>query len=273
MEQGTRNMAKAAVKTEVATTEQNLPAAQNGEYSDEMLAMMQEDEGKGVSFKAEDQLIPMIYILQSNSPVVDKRGDAYIEGAEAGHFWLRNSLNPIADGEAGIEVIPVEMVHTWVEWLPQRQGFVMRHLKPPADMASKTVRGDDGRERQVLMRENGNVIQETREFYLLCNGQPFVLPCTGTKHTFARSWQTLFHQFKHPKTGNVLPAYSRKYLLRTVPQSNAVGKWFGLKFEDLGNVSVEEYKAARMFYNAVMEGSKVAEAPISGAEGKEDIPF
>jgi hypothetical protein len=111
----------------------------------------------------------------------------------------------------------------------------------------------------------------------MCEGQPFDLPCTGTKHTFARQWQTFFHQFRHPKTGNELPAFSHKYRLTTVPMSNAVGKWFGLKFQDLGLVDFDkEYKPAKAFYDSIKRGEKGAEAPISGVAGgtkEDDIPF
>jgi hypothetical protein len=239
-----------------------------------MADMYEQDSGKGVSFKQEDQLIPLIYILQSNSPVCEKRGDSYIEGAEPGHFWLRNSLDPIADGEHGIDVTPIVMKRTWIEWLPNRQGFVGRHDAPPSDMVERMVRGDDGKEKQVLVREeSGNIIQDTREFYLLVGRQGFVLPCSGTKHSFARQWQTMFHQFRHPKTNDVLPAFARKYRLTTVPQSNALGKWFGIKFQDLGWNSKEEYVVARNFFDSVESGEKKAEAPLATHENKEDIPF
>jgi hypothetical protein len=243
----------------------------------DMLDTLDADSGMGVSFKQEDQLLPLIYILQSNSPAVDKRGEAYIEGAEAGHFWMRNSITPIADGEEGIDVIPCEMVRSWIEWLPNRQGFVARHDAPPADTMEKMVKDDSGREKAVLVRQNGNIIQDTREFFLLCNGRPFVLPCTGTKHTFARQWQTMFHQFTNPKTGSILPAFAHKYKLTTVPMSNAIGKWFGIKFQDLGLIDfATEYEPAKAFYKAVKAGEKRAEAPISGmasTEDKDDIPF
>src|SRR5215472_9731621 len=126
----------------------------------ELLDVTEQDAGLGVSFKQEDQLLPLIYVLQSNSPAVEKRGEAYIQGAEPGHFWMRNSLTPVRDGVAGIEVIPCEMQRTWIEWLPNRQGFVARHAEAPADMETRMVRGDDGRERPQLIRKgNGNVIQ------------------------------------------------------------------------------------------------------------------
>jgi len=251
---------------------------QLSDVSQEMLDAMEQDAGQGVSYKQEDQLLPLIYVLQSNSPVTDKRSDSYVGGAEPGHFWLRNSINPIKDGVLGIDVIPCEMIRTWIEWQPNRQGFVARHEEPPADMESRVQRDESGREKTVLVRRgNGNLIQDTREFFLLCDGQPYDLPCTGTKHTFARHWQTFFHQFRHPKTGIELPAFSRKYRITTVPMSNAIGKWFGLKFQDLGMVDYErEYKPAKLFYDAIKRGEKKAEAPMAGVAGgtkEDDIPF
>jgi hypothetical protein len=244
---------------------------------DDLLEVTSQDAGMGVSFKQEDQLLPLIYVLQTGSPIVDKRGDTYVEGAEPGHFWLRNAIDPIKDGEEGILVIPCEMQRTWIEWLPNRQGFVARHGNPPSDMVTEMVRGDDGREKSVLVRrESGNIIQDTREFFLLVNGGPYVLPCTGTKHTFARQWNTFYMQFKHPKTGEVMPAFSRKYRLTTVPASNAIGKWFGIKFQDEGYVTRAEYDAGKALCLAVRKGDKKPEAPDSKHEetgGESEIPF
>ena len=271
------NLKPAIPRTEPGTALQEVSAAQRMAVPDDLLGATKQDAGEGVSFKQEDQLLPLIYVLQTNSPVVEERGESYIEGAKAGHFWLRNSLTPIRSGIEGIIAIPCEMTRTYIEWLPNRQGFVARHDDAPADMVQRTQRDDNGREKQVLVRTgNGNIIQDTREFYIVVEGQPFVLPCTGTKHTFARQWQTMFHQFRHPETHGVMPSFSRKYKLTTIPASNAIGKWFGLKFEDLGFVSKPEYDAARAFHFAVKRGEKKPEAPIQGEGGntqEQDIPF
>ena len=268
-----------SVKREApGTALQTVDPAHRDVVPDDLLGATETDAGMGVSFKQEDQLLPLIYILQSNSPVVDKRDPSHVEGAEAGHFWLRNSLIPIRDGVIGIDVIPCEMQRTWIEWLPNRQGFVARHEEAPVDMEERIQRDSEtGREKVILVRKgNGNIIQDTREFFIVCDGQPFDLPCTGTKHTFARQWQTMFHQFRHPKTGGVMPAFSRKYKLTTVPMSNAIGKWFGLKFQDLGFVSKAEYDSARSLHMAVKRGEKRGEAPMANVAGgtkEDDIPF
>lgn len=244
---------------------------------EDLLDVIDQDDEKGVSFKAEDQLLPLIYVLQSNSPACGKRTESYIEGAEPGHFWFRNALVPIVNGEIGFDAIPCKMIHTWIEWRPNRGGFAGRHDAEPSDCQDQMVRGDDGKERKIRVRKsNGNTVVETREFYLMVNGRPYVLPCAGTKHTFARQWQTMFHQFINPKTGKVMAAYARKYHLSTIPASNTSGDWFALKFEDLGFVPLAQYNQAKTFYEQVERGEKRAEAPIEGAEGgvqSGDIPF
>jgi hypothetical protein len=248
-----------------------------GQLPVELMEVTEKDAGMGVSFKAEDQLLPLIYILQSGSPAVDKRGDNYVDGAEPGDFWLRNAIEPVKNGEQGIIVIPCEMQRAWIEWLPNRQGFVARHDAPPIGMKTSVIRDDNGREKQVLITDGGNIIQDTREFFLLVDGQPYVFPCTGTKHTFARQWNTYFKQFLHPKTGDVMPSFSRKYLLTTIPASNAIGKWFGVKFQDEGYVTKPEYDRAKTLCMEVRAGKKRAEAPDARHEetgaSESEIPF
>jgi len=220
----------------------------------ELLDEMAADAGRGVSTKTEDQLIPLIYILQTNSPICDKRGPDYHDGAEPGYFYLRGAIDPIREGDIGIVAIPCEMQRVWLEFLPGRQGLVDRHAQKPADVKT-TVQEEGGRRKQILVRANGNTIQDTREFAVLVDGRPYILPCWGTRHTFAREWQSWFQQFKHPQTGKVMASFSRKYCLTTVPESNALGRWWGLKFTDLGWVSKDEYDAARALNAIVGSGA------------------
>ena len=77
-------------------TKSALPAA--------LAAMMEKDAGKGVSTAQEDNLVPLIYVLQTNSPQVNKRDERYIEGAEPGDLWLRNAPQPIVKGAEGVAI-------------------------------------------------------------------------------------------------------------------------------------------------------------------------
>jgi hypothetical protein len=228
----------------------------------ELLDLAAQHAGEGVSNRAEDNLLPLIYIEQTGSPHVDKRSPDYIDGDEPGHFRLSNALDPIRNGVEGIEVIPCAMKRVWIEWLPNRQGFVAEHAEMPADAVTKIIDGDGG-PRETPVRANGNVLQDTRQFYVLVDGAPYVLPCKGTGHTFARRWNSHFLQLRHPKTGDVLPSYIHKYKLTSVPERNAKGSWFGLKFTDLGPVTLAEFMAGKQLHQAVKHRTARAAAPIT----------
>jgi hypothetical protein len=145
---------------------QNLTTAPNSALPDKLLNSTALDAGLGVSSTPDDQLLPLIYVLQTNSPGCDKRAPEYIDGAEPGHFLLRNAAQPIRAGETGIEVIPCDMARMWIEWRANRQGFVASHREPPDDLEI-TIDGASQRQRQV--RPNGNVVEETRQFFVLAD--------------------------------------------------------------------------------------------------------
>jgi hypothetical protein len=224
--------------------------------SDEMLALTAEDAGFGVSTDPADLILPLITVLQNNSPICDMRSADYIDGAVAGAFWFRGDRIEIRDGVIGFDCVPVKMVPGWLEWGPSRgDGLRGRHLKQPEDVETR-ISQEDGRSKQQLVRRGtGNVLQEVREFFVMVDGKPYVLSFHGSGHTVARKWQTYFNQFRHPKTGGIMPSYSRRYHLVTVTQNNKLGRWFNVKFEDRGDVTMPEYLAARELHAIVKRGA------------------
>jgi hypothetical protein len=66
------------------------PSGSGASLPDNYLDITAAMAGRGVSFKPEDQLIPLITVLQANSPQCNARLPKYVDGAEAGRFWLRN---------------------------------------------------------------------------------------------------------------------------------------------------------------------------------------
>jgi len=208
------------------------------------------DCGRGVSTSPDDASTPLITPLQNGSPECDRRGPDFIANAEPGKFRLHGTVNPIRDE---IIVIPCAMRQVWMEWFKDRGGYADKHLEEPDDL--QTMPSQDGK-RSIQVRPNGNVVEFTREFFVLCDNQPYLLPCKSTAHQFAREWQGWFRQWRHPRTNAVLPSFSRKYKLVTVPKSNALGKWYGLKFIDLGWVDAAEYANARAFNEFIEQGQQ-----------------
>jgi hypothetical protein len=230
--------------------------------SDEVLALAEKDPGGGaVSLLVEDRLTPLGYTIQSNSPVCNPRDPAYQVGAEAGRFWLRGDRDPFRDT---IDVIACGLEDTWVRWMAGRQGFVAKY---PATGLPAELKAQVPEKAIKVILDNGDELQRSYEVYLLVDGQPpwqpFVLPCSGTKRTFVRMWNSYFTQFTHPKApGRVLPSYTRKYRLRNIARTNAKGSWFIPAQTDLGPVTVPEYQTAKAFADLIKQGSVRIETPI-----------
>jgi hypothetical protein len=112
-----------------------LPGAPTPSVPDELLDVTAQDAGLGVSRDPADLILPLITVLQQNSPQCEKRDPAYINGAEPSCFWFRNDLIPIRDGVAGFICIPCDMDTVWLEWGPTRgSGLLGRHLEQPTDV-------------------------------------------------------------------------------------------------------------------------------------------
>ena len=223
------------------------------------------DAGLGVSFDPGDQLSKLLYVLQTGSPQVASRSESHVDDAEPSDLYLWGTSR-IWKGATGIS--PVQhcgQMHSWIEWLPQRQGFVARHSQRPSDTESQIIK-DEGYERSSLVRRsNGNIVQETREIYLLLEGAvPVMMPCASSFHRFAREWNTHLSQCTNPKTGAVLPSFVHRFRLYTTPTSDRRGhNWFIPAFEPLGFVSDAEYQAARAIAKLVEHGRQRVEMPVN----------
>jgi hypothetical protein len=219
----------------------------------DLLAATAQAPGLGVSDDPQDQIIPLITVLQTNSPQCDERGSDYVADAKPGRFWFRNDLVPIREA---FDCIPCDMLTVWIEWGPTRgTGLIARHGQQPDDVETRAPQEGEGGKSKLVRRGTGNMIQQSREFFVLVDGKPYVLPFHGTGHTTARQWQTHFHQLRHPTTGAILPAFAHRYHLATVTKQNRFGRWFAVKFTDLGTVSLAEFSAAKELHAIVARGA------------------
>ena len=251
-----RRTAKAEAKKEVATTQQGLPPA--------LASKMAEHAGKGVSGAAEDNLIPLIYILQALSPQVNKKNPAYIDGAEPSSIWLRNAPTPIIDGEVGVLFQPCHFTKGYVEWVPRDSGggFVARHAALPVE--AKATKDSKNPNKVTYKMPNGNEVVETRYHagHVLTDAGPlpYIIPMTGSGHTVSKSWMSVMNSHTLPD-GNVMPSWSRAYRLRTKERTNTVGQsWFSWDISDEGFVSEEDFDRGTRLNKACESGEKRAAA-------------
>jgi hypothetical protein len=223
--------------------------------------------GKGVSKDAADNLVPLIYVLQEQSPQVQSRDPRYLDGAVAGNFWLRGMDPPLLDGEHdGMLVQSCYFNKCVIEWQPNRGGFVARHPEMPEDARQVEDPQDPNIKRWV--NEAGNYLVETREHVVrvhLPDGRrvPFVLPFSSTGHTVSRGW--MFDMNQKQIDGQTVDSFCLLYRLRTKYSTNKKGSWFKVTvdFEDWVQ-EVADIDAGETIYNAFASGEKQVDTTAYG---------
>lgn len=233
----------------------------------DLAKQMAADSGKGVSTDQADNLVPLVYVLQTGSPQVNKRDDKYVDGAEAGMIWLKNAPVELISGEEGGLFQPCAFWKDWVEWKPQRVGYAGRHDidKRPADVEERPDPQDPTR--TILVRKsNGNIIQETRYhagiWHIGDHRLGYVIPMTGSQHTDSKEWMALQNRTMLPNSSTKAPSFATLWRLQTKPKNNAKGDWFGWKASfDSFIQKVPEYEAGRALHEAFQSGAKAAEVP------------
>jgi hypothetical protein len=255
-------------KTAMANVQETLPPA--------LAAKM--GSGRGTSTAQEDNLVPLIYVLQTNSPQVNKRDDRYVDGAEPGDIWLRNY--GIVKGEAGLLFQPCYFEKDFVEWILRSSGggFVGRHKEMPAE--AKKAKDPQNPERAIFILPNGNEIKETRNhagFVISEDGRqplPYLIPLTSSGHTVSREWMGLMNRQVIPGTSTKPDSWSVYYRLRTKPRHNAKGDWFVLIAENAGPNGApmwvkteEDLDRGAAFFQAFATGAKQAMTPEESVDG------
>jgi len=219
--------------TTVTTTKPQLPAVPTAQEQ-ALLDKMRGDAGKGVSTRAQDNIVPRLTVLQALSPQVLLKNAAYIEGATAGDFYAPSLPEPVIDGEAGLYFQPSLMYMEWVEWVPRDQGggFADRHKATRDDLPppGATPKPREGRRPQAY-RMGKNDLQLTRyvpgHVWEDGTATPLVINFSGTGHTVARSWNTAM---KRMVNGIIPAAFSGLYRLTTRIKKNNFGEWYQIEF-------------------------------------------
>jgi len=249
----------------------------NEQQKKELIQVQQNAMPQGLSFSAleadagagaqnigvKDLQTPIISVLQSNSPQVNKSHPKYIKGAEQGMFY-NNVTGEVYSGEEGLVVVPCFFEKVYVEWKPKRGGFVTSHsADTPLKNKVKLVASADNPDKLLPILPNGNVLIETNQHYILILNadntfEPAVIACASSFLGASRKWNYLIKsvvvQGSH---GPFNPAsYYTHYLLRTVAKQKDENSWFSPLFESLGPVpNVDVYNAGKAFEQAVNSGS------------------
>ena len=205
---------------DVAKKEDALPA----ELSPEEQALVDAMLGNQTeNADADSFAIPFLRILQSNSPQCEAQEAAYIEDARPGMIF-----NTVTTGlyKNGIEIIQAEFIREFIEWRPNRGGFVERHAPTSREALNVRTVEVDGRKR-YLHPDNENMLTDTRQHYVLfreVNGDgkwhPALLPMSSTQLKKSRKLMANIHEDAEARQ-------LRIYVLGSGGESNDAGNWYG----------------------------------------------
>lgn len=301
-------MSKQAHKEKPETTDvavsapANVPAVLGSELSlDELRA----DAGRGMqNMTANDLAMPIIRVLQSNSPQCKRSEGAYIAGAVDGTLF-NNVTNEIFDGALGIKVVPIFWEKVYLEWKPNRGGFAGLH---PVDTPLKdqaTMKADE-QGKMLLTLPNGNTLSETNQHYVFVikedgSFEPAVISMSSSQLKTSRIWGSLMKKvfvtddkgaLVMDRSGAPIPTASfyATYKLTTKVTTRDKNSWYVFSVEPAGKTPATIYRLAREFETAVSSGKVTVKvddhmqaeheaaptggaAPASSADVDDSIPF
>jgi hypothetical protein len=244
--------------------------------SEDYYKMMAEYAGQGISSNPRDFLISMVYILQPLSPQVLRDNQQYMEGAEPGYIWLKNSLEDPLQGDVWFQ--PCHHYRKWVEWVPRKQGggFVASYDhpgldKPPAALNAKEYRDPENPKVLRWKMANGNDLIDTQYYvgYILdedgTRSRQYIIPLASTQHQFGRALMTAANNRlieDGPFKGKTAALWSSMYHIVTEMRSNQAGEWYVFKIADTDNVkwvSQDQFVAGVRLMKAFASGEAKAD--------------
>lgn len=215
-------------------------AKQKSEQFDERVVLDFVDENQDTLEGFEDvtqqtMAVPFVRIAQQLTPQVKKNNSAYIEGLEPGMFF--NTVTKEVYGQE-MHVVVLKFERIYIEWLPDRGGFVSYHTPENAERiaADKTF----GKWKTA----DGNTLQENYVYFVLIAGHESegvaILSCSSTMIKTAREWNRLMTTHVMDNGQRAMPYYL-VWKLNTESWSNDQYDWYGFGVEFAGYINEEQY--------------------------------
>lgn len=184
--------------------------------------------------------IPFLRILQKGSPQLNKMKPEFVPGAEAGHFF--NTVTKELYGTK-LGIVALKFEHMYIEWLPDRGGFVQYHTPENAmRLAADTTFGH-------WKAANGNDLTETYAYIVLREEHEaegiMVLSLAGAAIKVAKEWNRLMTTHIMDNGKKALPYYI-VWSMSSEYKENEKGDWYQPKFVYDKYVSMEQVEIARV---------------------------
>lgn len=216
--------------------------------------------------------IPFLKIAQPQGAQTIKGKAEYIDGLEHGMFF--NSVTKFVYGEE-IEVIVLAFERLFLEWMPDRGGFVAAHSYENADrIATSREFGE--------WKHGENDLVETYTYFVLVVGHeaegPCVLSLTSTNIPIAKAWN---RQMTTTVMSNGIKArpYYLRFRLRTDFTEKGQFTWYKIRPEFAGYVDESQYAIVKPERAALPDRSvdyakiedRTGDAPTAPADAPEAL--
>jgi hypothetical protein len=243
--------------------------------SAELAEMMNAHAGEGISTNPNDFLISMIYILQPQSPQALRDNEAFIEGAEPGHIYLKGAISDPLQGDIWFQ--PCLHYRKWVEWIPRKQGggFVASYdhpggQVPPVELKAQPYRDPDNPNVQRWKINGSNDLIDTQYYvgHIVeedgTNPREYIIPLASTGHTFGKKMMSAAKNRPVLPSGRPPSLFLYQYHIVTEMKSNQAGEWYIFDFPDptdedgtnvVRKVPQELYAKGRQLAKAFGEGA------------------
>ena len=185
------------------------------------------------------------------SPQVNKRDSKYVEGAEPGMIY-NTVTHELYDGTKGINVVPCYYKREYIEWQDRGEGSgapVAIHAAS-SGIINEATRDSINKDRL----KNGNYLENTASYFVIVskdNGaETALITMKSTQLKVSKNWNSIMSGIKlQGKNGMFTPPMcSHLYNLKTVPQSNDKGSWFGWSVSKIGPIQDKAlYEASKKF--------------------------
>lgn len=250
------------------------PSTTLADLPDDVLDLLDENEGAGLSGDQADNLVPYMVVLQPLSPQCLRTNQAYMDGAEPGLIWLKNHEEPF---QPEIYFQPCYFTRDWCNWRPRNAGggYLGRYPvntepgkgdKPPSHLRA-TLFKDPERPNAIRWKlPDGTDLVETRYYagYVhLPDRQPmaYTMALSSTGHTFAKDLMFKLNS-RTTRNGGRAPIYANMVHIVTRARSNNAGEWHQYEVADINFImDRDQILAGRALQETFESGEKQFDVP------------
>lgn len=217
-----------------------------------------------------DLIIPQLKIAQSMSEETKKNNAKYIEDLEEGDIFDSSSNSVFKDG---VQLIPVSFKTNYIEWEPNRGGFVQSHGDNDSILNQCDLVPDQQnpkRKRHIL--PNGNEIVEHAEWYCINvteNFKPVFLSMAVTQLGPSRKWlSTMKSEVLTRSDGTQFqaPMWYRSWMATTAQETKGNDTWSLWKFTPSDTI-LEIDPSKQLLVKAKEFNKEVADGTVIGDNG------